>query len=114
MAQRRGSGDSAPVDLAMNQVLAAERDAREAVAACRQEAQRILEAAEERVLRISRRAERRVKVAHRVADAAVDRALLGLGREKGGRPAGPAGEVGDGSLDRAIDRLVDEILGPPA
>ena len=110
MAERDGP-ETRAVDLAMNQVLAAEQEAREAVTACGEEARKILAQAEELARGISRRTERRVKAAHRIADQAVERALGDL--SDWGSDAGDPGalDAGEERLERALDRLVDEIVG---
>jgi len=104
-------GDSDSVDRAMSQVLLAEREARDAVSRCRDEAAQILAAAEEDTRRIADRAEDRVKLAARLADRAVELTLQELqGSEPGSAPAGSEADVRD-RLDRAVDDLVEEILG---
>jgi cell division septum initiation protein DivIVA len=94
-------------------VLAAEREAREAVEHCRAEAARILAQAEERVRGIRHRAEQRIRLAHRIADRAVEHTLLdlrGLAAEPGEAiTKNQADEV----LDQALDLLIDEILDGP-
>jgi len=105
------TGQSESVDQVMNQVLLAEREAREAVARCRSEAAQIRVAAEEDARRIADRTEGRIKLAGHIADRAVERTLRGLqGTEPGAAAAVPEGEVRE-LLDRAVDGLVDEILG---
>lgn len=103
--------DSQAVDRAMNQVLAAEQEAREAVEQCRAEAAQILAEAEQRARRVGRSTERRIRLIHQIADRAVDLVLEGLdspGPGQGpGMPQGKAREV----LDRAVNALVDEIIG---
>jgi hypothetical protein len=107
---QKSSEEAGAIDLAMNQVLAAERDARQAVEACRADAKRILDETEERTRRIARRTERRIKAAHGVADAAVERALRSLAEGPGEPAAGIAGDGDRERLERALDRLVDEML----
>mgnify|MGYP001817675987 CR=1 FL=1 len=111
MPETKENADSRSVDLAMNQVLAAERDARAAVDACREDARRILDQAESRSRRISRRAERRIQNAHRTADAAVQRAIEGLRRAGSGRQSSYAAETDEERLAQAVERLADEIVG---
>jgi len=100
------------VDQAINQVLAAERDAREAVERCRAEAEAILAAAEERVGRIGRSTERRVRAAHRTADRAVERALKELLGADVGEDDHAAAVADEARVDRAVETLADEIVGP--
>jgi regulator of protease activity HflC (stomatin/prohibitin superfamily) len=111
MATGERAGYSDSVEQSMNQVLLAERDARDAVARCRSEAARILAAAEEDVRRIVERTEGRVSLANRIADRTVDLAV----REPRGPEAGAATPVPEADvrdlLERAVDGLVDEILG---
>jgi vacuolar-type H+-ATPase subunit H len=78
VSEPKAGPQSASVDQAINQVLVAERDAREAVERCRGEAAAIHAAAQERAREIGQRTERRVKAARRTADRAVERALKGL------------------------------------
>ena len=111
MATGEQAGYSDSVDQAMNQVLLAEREARDAVARCRSEAARILAAAEEDVRRIVERTEGRVSLASRIADRTVDLAVREpRGPEAGPASPGPETDVQD-LLERAVDGLVDEILG---
>ena len=100
------------VDRAINQVLSAEREARERVERCRVEAANIVAAAEVRARAISERTEKRIKAAHRIADAAVELALADLMGEAPKAIAGTdVGQVGGGRLERAIETLLDEITG---
>ena len=114
MAAGGSMQDADSVDRAMNQVLLAEQEACDAVEQCRAEAARILAEAEERVRRIGEGAERRIRLAHRIADRAVERAQQGLR----GPDAGPESEISAREarelVDRAVDLLVDEILDGPA
>ena len=112
MAAGDWTQESDSVDLVMNQVLAAEREARDAVVLCHAEAAQILAAAEEGARRIAHRTEHRIGLVHRVADQAVDRTLHQL--RAGGPESGSALSEEDVSelLDRAVDALVDELLDP--
>jgi hypothetical protein len=99
------------VDRAFNLVLAAESEARQRVEACRGEAAALVAAATERARRIADLADRRMRLAHRVADQGVERAvalLLSGSPALGGEPG--SGES-DGRLERALAALADEILG---
>jgi hypothetical protein len=111
MATGERAGYSDSVDQAMNQVLLAERKARDSVARCRSEAARIIAAAEEDVRRIVERTESRVSLVSRIGDRAMELAL----REPQGSEAGAASPVPVADdrdlLERAVDGLVDEILG---
>lgn len=113
MSERGSSPESDAIDQAMNLVLEAERDARLAVERCRVESQAILAAAQERARAVSRRAESRVQTAHRIADKAVAASLreLSAGEASAGTPQ--TRDRNDRSIDRALDALVDEILGGP-
>jgi hypothetical protein len=115
----------ASVDEAMNRVLAAERDARLAVAECRAEAARIVAEAETRARALAGRSEARIKAAHRIADAAIARALAELAEV----PSDPGLDVGSEGAPRsipddstlipeplaqAVEVLAGEILGGAA
>jgi hypothetical protein len=98
------------VDRAVNRVLTAEREAEEAVARCRREAARITCAAEHEAQRLAERTEQRVKLAQRIADLAVERAVAQLHAQKSAAGATLAeAEVGD-LLERTVGALVEEIL----
>jgi cell division septum initiation protein DivIVA len=99
------------VDLAINRVLAAERSAREVLEQRRREAARILNEAEQRAAAIGRRAEARMRAAHRIADLAVEQAQRELRATSPGRDASPSEAQAPERIDRAVDRLIAEILG---
>jgi len=113
------SGGTASVDEAMNRVLAAERDARLAVAECRAEAARMVAEAERRARALAGRSEAHIKAAHRRADAAIERALGELvevppvAMPEGAPTPRSEGEVPP-ALAQAIEALVVEILGEGA
>lgn len=110
MAAEGRAQDAGSVDRVMNQVLLAEQDARNAVEKCRAEAARILAEAEERARRVEKGAEFRIRLAHRIADRAVERAKRGLRkRDSGSRSEIPTREARE-LVDRAVDAIVDEIL----
>ena len=104
------------VDEAMNRVLAAERDARLAVAECRAEASRLVAEAERRARALAGRSEAHIKLAQRRADAAIAQAVAGLA-DVGPGPVSGAGAVQAGSANAqeppasAVETLIDEILG---
>ncbi len=111
MSAGNGLSDSDVVDRVMNQILAAERHAREAVEQCRAEAAHILADAEERTRGIGRRTENRIRLTHKIADQSVDDALRKLrGPQSGQRAPAEEGEVRK-LVDRAVDALVEDILG---
>jgi regulator of protease activity HflC (stomatin/prohibitin superfamily) len=106
------------VDQAMNLVLAAERDARLAVDECRAEAARIIAHAETRARALSGRSEARIKAAHRIANAAIARALADLvevpaGVELDEPVEGAPHDVAaiPEALAKAVETLAGEILG---
>jgi regulator of protease activity HflC (stomatin/prohibitin superfamily) len=106
------------VDEAMNRVLAAERDARQAVAECRAEAARLVAEAEARARALGGRSEARIRLAHRVADTAIARALAELAEVP---PVSDLDRAAEGDPDRgaaipeplarSLETLVTEILG---
>ena len=111
MSRRKFSEEAGPVDRAMNEVLAAEQTAREAVDRCRAEADAVLAAAEERARRIVRRTEHRIKAAHRTADGGVDRVLRELFRTEPGAGPGSAVDAEAARIARAVERLAKEMIG---
>ena len=111
MPRHRGSDHEESVDQAMNQVLAAEQRAREAVERCRAEASAIVGAAEKGARRITRRTERRIKAAHRIADDGVDRVLHELLVTEAGDGSDGADDAERARVERAVAQLVDEIVG---
>jgi hypothetical protein len=111
VSQPKAGPQSASVDQAINRVLSAERDAREAVERCRAEAAAIHAAAAVRAGEIGRRTERRVKAAHLAADRAVERALKELLSADGGAVVHEAAAADDPRIDRAVEALADEIVG---
>ncbi len=114
MGRQTHSDESDRVDQAFNRVLASEAAAREVVEGCRQEATAILAAAEERARRLAKETDRRVRLAHRIADAQVERALSVLLRSVPADTAEDLSAQSLSSLERAIATLADEILGVPA
>jgi vacuolar-type H+-ATPase subunit H len=102
----------ATVDQAINQVLRAEREARGAVERCREEAAAIVAAAEERARGISARTEQRIKSAHRLADKAVECALRELLRAEAREAPGETTQADEARVTRAVEALVDELIGP--
>jgi regulator of protease activity HflC (stomatin/prohibitin superfamily) len=127
------SGDKTQVgqvsaDEAMNRVLAAERDARLAVAECRAEAARLIAAAEARARALAGLSEAHIKAAQRLADAAIARALADLAQtplpdqdqaaDQGSGGAADRGPEAPGAISaplaQALEALVGEILGDKA
>jgi regulator of protease activity HflC (stomatin/prohibitin superfamily) len=98
-------GTKAPelsVDAVFNRVLAAEQEARDAVAACRREADEIVAQAERDARRIARRGDHRIRKGHAIADRSIARALADL--------HGPAAARADLAPDLAPDpELVAEL-----
>ena len=110
MSTSQKPSETGSVDRAINRILAAEQEARDAVENCRVEAARILSEAEERVREIDRRAERRMRAAQRIADASVARSIQRL-RERGSSAVSETDEGRPGSpVDTAVEALVDEML----
>ncbi len=110
MKNPRVNPDMVEVDLAINRVLAAERDARDAVARCRQQAERILADADTRAGEVATRAERRIRKAHEIADRGIERALAGL------REPAPGGrdleqELASSDMDAILEALARELIG---
>lgn len=112
MGEHTKASDSASVDRAINQVLAAEREAREAVEHCRTRAARVVAEAEERARAVAKRTESRIKTAHRIADMAVERALEELLGKTPRAAVGAKRSPGTTGSDRALEILADEIIDP--
>lgn len=107
----QGPADTRIVDAAINQVLAAEQSARAAVEQCRLEAEALVAAATARARDISAAGERRVRLAHRLADRGIERALAalrdtGTGEEPPPPPA-PA------RVQALVTRLAAELTAGP-
>lgn len=112
MGEQTKVSETASVDRAINQVLAAEREAREAVEQCRARAAQMVAEAEDRAQAVAKRTERRIKAAHRIADMAVERALKEL---LGKVPRAVVSErraPGTKGSERAVQVLADEIIDP--
>jgi cell division septum initiation protein DivIVA len=103
-------GSDLSVDEVFNRVLAAEQEAREAVAACRLEADAIIARGEREARRIARRADRRMRNAHTIVDRSIERALAELQRPSAaGVDAAPDPEL----VSEVTARLARELTGPP-
>jgi cell division septum initiation protein DivIVA len=103
-------GSDLSVDEVFNRVLAAEQEAREAVAACRLEADAIIARGEREARRIARRADRRMRNAHAIVDRSIERALAELQRPAAaGTDAAPDPEL----VSEVAARLARELMGPP-
>jgi hypothetical protein len=112
MGEQTKVSETASVDRAINQVLAAEREAREAVEQCRTRAAEVVAEAEERVRAVAKRTERRIKTAHRIADMAVERALKELLGKTPRVAVGASRSPGSKGADQAVEVLADEIIDP--
>jgi hypothetical protein len=111
VSDRTSSPETQSVDEAMNRVLLAEREARAVVEQCRAEAVRIVTAAEDRARSLANRTDQRVKMARRIAERRVEKALLELRdstlllKEQRGKS-----ELGE-RLERALEALANEVIG---
>lgn len=97
---------------AINQVLQAERDAREAMRECDQQAERILRDAREQARRIRQRAEQRIQRWYLNSDQRVGERVRNLdeqGQALGTDPPQPTGLTREWQL--AVERLTDELVG---
>ena len=104
-------GNHRTEDAAINRVLAAERDARDAVADCRRQARAMLAAAEEDARAVTGRAEGRIRAAHGIAERGIERALAELrGQVDDSVDPAPAPE----RLDALVAELARELAGPTA
>ncbi len=112
MGEQTKVSETASVDRAINQVLTAEREAREAVEQCRTRAAQVVAEAEDRARAVAKRTERRIKQAHRIADMAVERALKELLGKAPRAVVGASRSPGAKGSDRAVEVLADEIIDP--
>jgi F0F1-type ATP synthase membrane subunit b/b' len=112
MGEQTKVSETASVDRAINQVLTAEREAREAVEQCRARAAQVVAEAEDRARAVAKRTERRIKQAHRIADMAVERALKELLGKAPRAVVGASRSPGAKGSDRAVAVLADEIIDP--
>lgn len=112
MGEQTKVSETASVDRAINQVLTAEREAREAVEQCRARAAQVVAEAEDRARAVAKRTERRIKQAHRIADMAVERALKELLGKAPRAVVGASRSPGAKGSDRAVEVLADEIMDP--
>jgi F0F1-type ATP synthase membrane subunit b/b' len=112
MGEQTKVSETASVDRAINQVLTAEREAREAVEQCRARAAQVVAEAEDRARAVAKRTERRIKQAHRIADMAVERALKELLGKAPRAIVGASRSPGAKGSDRSVEVLADEIIDP--
>jgi hypothetical protein len=103
MSERHTSSAGRDIDAAFNRVLAAEAEARGALARCRQEAADRVRAAEGEARAIARRAERRIQAANRIADHGIERGLVGLAA------AAPRDTDGPGPEPERVSALVASL-----
>lgn len=111
MARRSAADDTDRLDQAFNRILAAEAEARAAVADCHTEAARLLGEAEADARRIAERTDQRLKLVHGIADRAVSQALAELPQLTDGPPADSLDAASLERLQATVEQLVDEIIG---
>jgi hypothetical protein len=109
MTDRHSSTEGRGVDSAFNRVLAAEAEAREALARCRQEAAGRVSAAEREARAIAGRAERRIQAAHRIADRGIARGLAGLAAGDARDAGGPGPD--SAAVNALVASLAAELTG---
>ncbi|MCG6940250.1 MAG: hypothetical protein LJE69_03245 [Thiohalocapsa sp.] len=115
MQDRHSSAEGRGLDAAFNRVLAAEAEARDAIARCREQAAARVAAAEREARAIAQRAERRIQVAHRIADRGIERGLAELavsGDEAAAGPAPDAAAPDAAALDALAAALAAELTTP--
>lgn len=102
------------VDRAINRVLQAEAEAREAVAQCRERAESILAQADTECREITRRAEARLQLTQRIADRGIARALDEL-RAPLTSPQASRPQAADVRIDEVAAVLSRELIAfaPP-
>ncbi|MGD8206639.1 MAG: hypothetical protein PVH47_01045 [Thiohalocapsa sp.] len=110
--KRPGGQRGESIDAAFNRVLAAEREAREAVERCQRQAAVRIDHAEQQAAGIAERAARRIRSVREIADRGVERALATL--------HAPADFVEDepqppstDEVDSIVSLLVRELLESP-
>jgi pheromone shutdown protein TraB len=99
------------IDEAMNRVLREEQQARVAVETCRERARMLLEHAQNRAKLIEYRTDARILRIQWLADRALQRALQGLAANAGRSALGPVAAAGNDRLARAIEVMLDEMVG---
>lgn len=118
MAQEEDSSPGSATG-AMQQALAAEKQAREAIRGCEQQAEALREQARERARRISARTEQRINWVHNHCARELERRLAEMvAADEGGEDTGPPGPD-NRLLEEAIRELArrltsDSGSGPPA
>lgn len=99
-------------DTAIERILEAEQEAREAVEACRRRADELVDQGLVGARRIADRADERIGLVHARADAGIERALARIEQELETLAEQPAVDDADWRrLDEAVDALVRELLG---
>jgi regulator of protease activity HflC (stomatin/prohibitin superfamily) len=111
MTRDNGQGGDPTVDLAINRVLGAEAEARDAIADCRRQAEALLARAEADARRIAERAERRIRDAQAIADRGIARALAALRESAAAEPG--VGAPDAERLEATVARLARELTEPP-
>jgi vacuolar-type H+-ATPase subunit H len=99
-------------DTAIERILEAEQDARQAVETCQRQADGLLDEGLARARRVTDRADERIGLIHARADAGIDRALARLEEQLetlAGRPA--VDEADWQRLDGAVEALIRELVG---
>jgi pheromone shutdown protein TraB len=99
------------IDDAMNRVLREEQQARVAVETCRERAKMLLEHAQNRAKLIEYRTDARLLRVQWLADRALQRALQRLTASAPRPGPVPAGAHQGDQLARAIERMLDEMVG---
>ncbi len=109
MTDQHPSNDDTAADAAIDRVLTAEARARDEINHCRRQA--ILREARSRARGISRRADRRIGRVRRLSDTGLKTRLDRIAEQSLALSEAPrlTAELQQ-RLDRAIDRLIDEIL----
>jgi vacuolar-type H+-ATPase subunit H len=111
MTDQHPSNDDTAADAAIDRVLTAEARARDEINHCRRQALAILREARSRARGISRRADRRIGRVRRLSDTGLKTRLDRIAEQSLALSEAPrlTAELQQ-RLDRAIDRLIDEIL----
>ncbi len=112
MANNHADEQSAAATAAMNRVLAAEREAEQAVADCERQAQALLQAAYARAQRIAGRADQRISLLRMRCGDRVSRQIEAMERDERAAPQASSPDYPDAArLAAIVEQLAAELSG---